>query len=109
MQTAELKNLTESNFDAAVAEGVTLVDFWAPWCGPCRMQTPVLENLAGQIGQIVRIAKVNVDEQPALAGRFQVSGIPLLVVLKDGREVQRMVGLQTKQALLSVLSEHADV
>lgn len=109
MQTAELVTLNESNFDASVAEGVTLVDFWAPWCGPCRMQTPVLEDLAGQVASAVRIAKVNVDEQPALAGRFQVSGIPLLVVLKDGREVQRMVGLQTKQALMSVLSQHADI
>ena len=66
--------LTESTFDAAVASGTTLVDFWAPWCGPCRMMTPVLHELAEEFGESLTVAKVNVDDSPHLAGRFRVQG-----------------------------------
>jgi thioredoxin 1 len=103
----EVMKLDEASFDAAVSDGLTLVDFWAPWCGPCRMLTPVLEELAGDLADTARIAKVNVDEAPRLAARFQVQAIPLLVLLKDGREVARFVGLQAKGDLMAAISRAA--
>ncbi len=103
MPNALMSELNETNFETAVADGVTLVDFWAPWCGPCRMQTPILEQLAEEFQGRVRIAKVNVDENPHLAARFRVSGIPLLLLIKDGQEVLRLVGLQNGQSLRELL------
>lgn len=94
-----VRELSESTFDAAVAAGISVVDFWAPWCGPCRMMGPVLHELAGQEGGDVTIAKVNVDNSPHLAARFRVQAIPLIVVLRDGLEVARLVGLQTKESV----------
>ena len=73
-----------------------LLDLWAPWCGPCRMIAPVLESLASEWAGRVRIAKLNVDENPATAARFNARSIPLLVVMKDGREVDRIVGVQPR-------------
>ena len=98
----KILELNEMDFDAAVAEGVTLVDLWAPWCGPCRMQGPVLEELAGELGDGVTIAKVNVDESPRLGARFSVQAIPLWVLLKDGQEIARFVGLQSQGDLAAV-------
>ena len=97
--SATATELTEATFQQQVGEGVALVDFWAPWCGPCRMVAPVLDELASELGEEVTIAKVNVDDNPVLAGRFRVSAIPLLVLLKDGQEVTRFVGLQSKADL----------
>ncbi|MFP4140215.1 MAG: thioredoxin [Planctomycetota bacterium] len=99
MTTSTIAHLNESDFEAVTAEGITLVDFWAPWCGPCRMIGPALEELAGQVDEGVTIAKVNVDDNPALARKLSVSAIPLIVVFKDGREIDRLVGLQSLQAL----------
>ncbi|MFP4354162.1 MAG: thioredoxin [Phycisphaerae bacterium] len=100
-----IAELSELDFDRRTAQGVTLVDFWAPWCGPCRMQAPALEAVAEAWAGRASVAKVNVDANPALAGRFRVSGIPLLVVLKDGQEVQRLVGLQSAQTLSDVIQQ----
>jgi thioredoxin 1 len=107
MQTSKnIVELNETNFEASVADGVTLVDFWAPWCGPCRMLAPVLDELADDLDGRASVAKINVDDQPSLAARFRVSGIPLLVVIKDGREVDRVVGLQNKVDLAQLLARH---
>lgn len=106
-QVSSIVELDGSSFDHAVARGVMIVDFWAPWCGPCRMQTPVLEELAGELGDGARVAKVNVDEAPGLAARFRIQAIPLLVLLKDGREVGRLVGLHTKADLAAVIARVA--
>lgn len=109
MQTTGIIEATEADFAEHTAEGVTLVDFWAPWCGPCRMQGPIIEDLAGQLGEAVRIVKVNVEDTPSLARNYAVAGIPLLLVLKDGKEVERMVGLQPAGNLLTALKRHASL
>ena len=90
---ATIAHLTETSFDEAVVEHAALVvDFWAPWCGPCRAIAPTLEALGEEYAGRVAIAKVNVDEQPTLAARYQVRSIPTILFLKDGRVVDQVVG-----------------
>ena len=100
--------LNSQTFDQGVAKGVTLVDFYADWCGPCRTMAPILKEVAHDLGAAAKVAKVNVDEDRELAQRFRVRGIPLLVVLKDGKEVQRMVGLQQKGNVLRIVKSHVN-
>lgn len=100
----QLLELTAADFDATVANGVSLVDFWAPWCGPCKMQTPILEQqVAPAMAGRVKIAKVNVDDAKDLAVRFGVKSIPALFIFKDGQVVQQYVGLQRGDALVKAL------
>jgi len=93
--------VTDATFAAAVERSPlpVLVDAWAPWCGPCRLIAPVLEDLAAELAGQVRIAKLNVDENPETASRFDVRSIPTLLVIVGGREVKRIVGAQPKQAI----------
>lgn len=91
--------LTKENFNDSVQSGVTLVDFWAPWCGPCKMQLPIVEELGAELEGSATIAKINVDEQPELASQFGVMSIPTLILFKDGQPVDKMVGVQSKDAL----------
>jgi thioredoxin 1 len=100
---AGVKELTAVDFEAAVASGVTLVDFWAPWCGPCRMQGPILEQIAGPVAGRAAIAKVNVDEAQELAAKHGISNIPALLVFKDGQIVKRFTGLQRGDVLLQAI------
>jgi len=99
----KLKDLTVDNFKETIASGTVLVDFWAPWCGPCKMQTPILEKVAEQIGDKAVIAKVNVDEAAPLAAEYGVRSIPTLILFKDGEKVQDFIGVQQEPALLEVL------
>jgi thioredoxin 1 len=87
-------HLTEATFDETIATttGPLLVDFWAPWCGPCRAIAPVLDEIAKELAGEVTIGKVNVDEEPALAGRFGIQAIPALIFFKDRKAVQTLVG-----------------
>jgi thioredoxin 1 len=102
--SANLLTLTPETFDAAIAEGVTLVDFWAPWCGPCKMLTPILETqVAPALAGRAKIAKVNVDEARDLAVKYGVRSIPALFVFKNGQVVQQMVGLQSGDALVKAV------
>ena len=96
--------ITKDNFQELVlnAQQEVLLDFWAPWCGPCRMVSPIVDEIAGE-RQAILVGKVNVDEEMELAAQFQVMSIPTLVVLKNGQVVNRAVGARPKDAILSLL------
>ncbi len=96
-------DLNGTTYDDTVKSGVVLVDFWAPWCGPCKMQTPILEKVAAAVGAKAVIAKVNVDEAPDLAAKYGIRSIPTLILLKDGENKQQFVGLQQEAALVSAI------
>ena len=100
-----VKILNDDNFASNVEKGLVLVDFWAEWCGPCRMLTPIIEELANEISG-VSIFKVNIDESPETAQKYEVSSIPTLVLLKDGKEAKKTVGLKDKDFLLAMIQEH---
>ena len=102
--------VTDATFAAEVerAPVPVLVDLWAPWCQPCRLMAPVLDELAAELAGRVRIAKLNVDENPVTASRFSVRSIPTLLALKDGREVDRIVGVQPKAAIARRLERLLD-
>jgi len=89
---------TAADFDATVAEGVTMVDFWAPWCGPCRMIAPVVEELAEEFDGKAKIVKVNTDEEQDIAVKYGVRSIPTIIFFKDGQQVDTMVGAASKEA-----------
>lgn len=96
-------HLTEGAFDKATAQGVSLVDFWAGWCGPCKMLAPTIEELGSQYEGKAVIAKVDIDAEPGLAGRFGVMSIPTVILFKDGAEVDRMVGLMPSETYTQAL------
>lgn len=99
--------LTKDNFSQSIESGVTLVDFWAPWCGPCKMQLPIVEELSTELAGKATIGKINVDEEPELASQFGVMSIPTLILFKDGQPVDKMVGLQSKDALKTKIMNQA--
>lgn len=100
---SDVKQLDASNFDETTTSGVTLVDFWAEWCGPCKMLGPILEEVAKEIGDDAVIAKVDVDKAQELATRYSVRSIPAIFILKDGEVNQQFVGLQDKQTLVDAV------
>ncbi len=97
--SANVSNVSDAEFQTAVASGVTLVDFWAPWCGPCKMIAPVLDELAGELQGKAKIIKINVDDNPEVAGSLGVMSIPTLYLYKDGKPVNKLVGGQPKPQL----------
>ena len=105
MASSDILHVSDADFDTTVAEGVVLVDMWAPWCAPCMMQGPILEKVADVLGDKAKIAKLNVDEGQASAGRFGVQAIPTLLILKDGVEYRRFVGVQGEETLVSALND----
>lgn len=99
-------NATDATFKENVQEGVVLVDFWAPWCGPCKMIAPVLEELDGEIEGKAKIVKVDVDDNQGTAGEFGIMSIPTLLLFKDGEVVDKVVGFQPKEALAQLIEKH---
>lgn len=103
--STELK-ITAANFDSETKDGITLIDFWAPWCGPCRMQGPILEKVKTKVDGKAKIGKCNVNEERSLALKFNVQSIPTLIIFDGGKEIDRMVGVQQENVLVDKLTKH---
>lgn len=99
-------NATDANFQDTIKEGVVLVDFWAAWCGPCKMIAPVLDELATDLEGKAKVVKVNVDENQGTASQYQIMSIPSLLLFKDGELVEKTMGFQPKEALQAFVEKH---
>ncbi|WBW98048.1 thioredoxin [Oceanirhabdus sp. W0125-5] len=100
--------ITQNNFNKEVAESndLVVVDFWAPWCGPCKMIAPIMEQLNNEYGDKVKFAKLNVDDNPALANHFKVTSIPTVMMFKGGKVVDTSIGFKPKQALEAIIKQN---
>lgn len=96
-------HLTKDNFDSITSSGLVLVDFWAEWCGPCRMQAPILDQLEEAIGSKVKVCKLNVDDHPDIARRFGVFSIPTIIAFRDGEQINKAVGVQSREQLITMI------
>ena len=101
-------HLTGANFKQEVLdyEGVVLVDFWAPWCGPCQMVTPMMEDIAKEMEGKVKVGKVNVDEEGSLGQEYEIMSIPAVFVFKNGEVVERLIGAMAKESYIEALNSH---
>ncbi len=108
MSAENIHTLTDANFDTLVSKSATpvLVDFWAEWCGPCRRLTPTVEALATELSGKVTVGKLNVDENPSTPGKFNIMGIPTLLLFKEGKLVESIVGLIGKEDLKARIQRH---
>ncbi len=105
-ENSQVMNLTDDIFEQTISTGVVLVDFWAVWCPPCRIQNPIIEDLASEIGNKAIIAKLDVDHNPGSASKHGIQNIPTLIIYKDGVAVQRFVGVQQKETLMNAIKSH---
>ncbi len=105
---ADLKQVNDATFKSEVidSELPVLVDFWAPWCGPCRMIAPIVEGIAAKYAGKLKVVKLNTDESPDIPGRYNISGIPTLIVFKAGKEVERHVGYAPESVLIEKITPH---
>jgi thioredoxin 1 len=106
MASEKVKTFTDSNFDDETKTGVVLVDFWAEWCGPCRRLAPTVDALASEYDGRATVAKLNVDENPNIPGRYAVRGIPTLLLFKEGALAETIVGLRPKDDIAKLIERH---
>ncbi len=106
MASEKVKTFTDNNFDDETSKGVVLVDFWAEWCGPCRRLAPTVDALASEFDGRATVAKLNVDENPNVPGRFAVRGIPTLLLFKEGQLAETIVGLAAKEDIAQMIERH---
>jgi thioredoxin 1 len=106
--SAYTKDVNEAAFDDELLQSdkPVLVDFWAPWCGPCRAMTPAVEAVAEAYQSKAKVLKLNVDESPAVSPRYNIRGIPTLILFKDGQEADRLVGLQSREQIAALIDKH---
>ena len=100
----KIKNLNDKNFSHHVGKGISLVDFWASWCMPCKMMAPVLNEMAEEVGDQVAICKVNIEEYQSIAQKYSVRNIPTMLIFRNGKEVDRVVGVKSKDFLLNKIN-----
>ncbi|MDQ6766421.1 MAG: thioredoxin [Candidatus Eremiobacteraeota bacterium] len=105
---SELTSVNQNNFQTEVLQATSpvLVDFWAPWCGPCRMVAPVVDKIAQTYQGRLKVVKLNTDDSPSIAGKYEVSGIPALILFKSGEAVDRIVGYVPEKQLASMVEKH---
>ena len=101
----KLKILTDANFKAVTGKGISLVDFWAPWCTPCKIQGPIVSQVADEIGEKANICKLDVDKSKRVAAKLKIKSIPTIIIFKDGKPVKQFIGVKTKNVLLKALKE----
>ena len=101
---SEVVHLSAENFDETISNGLCLVDFWAPWCGPCKMLSPILDQVAAEVGDKILIAKANVDELPNQCVKFGVRNVPEILILRDGQVVAQLNGMQSKAKILDAIN-----
>lgn len=105
MAADTVTELNTDTFDAQINNGVTLVDFWAPWCGPCKALGPTIDELSADYQGKATVAKVNVDDSPEVAAKFGIQSIPTVIVFKDGQAVQQIVGMRQKADYAQIIDE----
>lgn len=103
MASSLLQLVNDQTFSSAVESGLVLVDFFAEWCGPCHMQTPILEALAKELGDQLKVVKLDIDKAPQVTSTFQVTSVPTLVLLRNGKEVRRVVGVRDADSLKELI------
>jgi thioredoxin 1 len=104
--SVNVKILTDSNFSSIIKSGVSLVDFWAAWCGPCRVQGPIVDEIADEIGDKAKICKLDIDQHKKIAGQLGIQSIPTILIFKDGKMVQKFVGVKSKSALIKAIESN---
>jgi thioredoxin 1 len=103
VDSEKLNILTDANFQRTISKGVTLIDFWAPWCTPCKIQGPIVSEVAEEIGDKANICKLDVDQNKKTAAKLKIRSIPTIMIFKDGKAVKQFVGVKTKSVLMKAL------